>query len=63
MYKQAAKPLIHQLKQLQKKLLKEEESKMLITLQTTQKVTVQGDVNTGDSMKALQHLITEIERL
>ena len=63
MYKQAAKPLIHQLKQLQKKLLAEDENRMLLTLWATQKVTVQGDVNTGDSMKVLQDLITKIERL
>ena len=36
---------------------------MLLTLRATQKVIVQGDVNTGDSMKVLQDLITEIERL
>ena len=54
---------VRQFKQLQKKLLAEEENRMLLTLRATQKVIVQGDVNTGDSMKVLQDLITEIERL
>ena len=36
---------------------------MLLTLRATQKVTVQGDVNTGEGMKVLQDLITETERL
>ena len=52
-----------QFKQLQIKLLAEEENRMLLTLRATQKVTVQGDVNTGEGMKVLQDLITETERL
>ena len=56
---QVTKNGLRQFKQLQIKLLAEEENRMLLTLRAKQKVTVQGDVNTGEGMKVLQGLITE----